>query len=144
MVLKSKQSSSFTSHHKKILTALIADSGASYTRVLRESLTKMGLVVTNTASTGLEAAVLFDKHRHDLVLLDMRLPKGSGITILRLIHEISPQTPVIILATDDSSRNVAMQLGALDFIYKPADESQINLREAIQKVFNLSEAKNGG
>lgn len=58
----------------------------------------------------------------DMILLDLRLPDGNGLTLLRHVRR-SSQLPVIVMTAFDqmSDRLEAMQCGATDFLVKPFD-----------------------
>ena len=71
---------------------------------------------------------LFPQKNFDLVLLDMNFNSSintgnEGFFWLRKIKELSPATPVIMITAygDDNNYNIAMSLGADDFITKPLD-----------------------
>lgn len=67
----------------------------------------------------------------DLVLLDLLLPKGDGLSILRAIRASRPTLPVIILTArgDESDRVEGLKLGADDYVVKP-----FGVRELIARV----------
>lgn len=56
-----------------------------------------------------------------LVLLDVNLPDGSGLALLRQIKEETPQTPVILLTANDTDVDMVdgLERGADDYITKP-------------------------
>lgn len=58
----------------------------------------------------------------DMILLDLRLPDGNGLTLLRHVRR-SSQLPIIVMTAFDqmSDRLEAMQCGATDFLVKPFD-----------------------
>jgi DNA-binding NtrC family response regulator len=60
-------------------------------------------------------------HKYDLVILDLKLPKRSGIEVLRSIKEQYPDVPVVMVSGYASIESAveATKLGALDFIPKP-------------------------
>jgi DNA-binding NtrC family response regulator len=74
-----------------------------------------------TAASGEEGLALFKSSKFDVVLLDIMLPKLSGIEILKRMKQIS-QTPEIIMITgygDIRSAVEAIKLGARDYVTKP-------------------------
>jgi FixJ family two-component response regulator len=58
-----------------------------------------------------------------VALIDIWLPRMSGLELMKELHAISPQTGVIVVTADDeeSVRSVAMQNGAIAFFAKPFD-----------------------
>lgn len=73
------------------------------------------------ASDGIKGVEVFREERPDLVLLDMGLPGMNGLEVLEAIHELSPDTPVIIVSAkaDISDAISAFKAGAWDYITKP-------------------------
>lgn len=77
------------------------------------------------ALSGLDMAV---RHRPDLVLLDIGLPAGSGLSVAERIRALVPRlTPIIFLTASRQPglRERALQLGAADFIEKPYEASRL-------------------
>jgi DNA-binding NtrC family response regulator len=74
-----------------------------------------------TAGSGEEGLRLFEDNRFDVVLLDLKLPKISGIETLRRIRQKSPRTAVIMITGygDVKTAVETMKLGARDYISKP-------------------------
>src|SRR5262249_50594227 len=68
--------------------------------------------------------------RPDVVLLDLRLPDGSGLDALRKIVAADPDVAVIMMTAYGSVADAvqAMQHGARDFVLKPFDLDEIRLR----------------
>lgn len=64
---------------------------------------------------------------YDLVFLDIHLPDGNGLDLLREIRRISPDTKVVILSSDGSEKNVrrAFAAGAVRFVEKPYEISEV-------------------
>jgi two-component system, OmpR family, response regulator len=82
-------------------------------------------------SLNLHAAMIaIDLQPYTLVLLDLHLPDGSGLDLLRHLTK-RPQMPaVIILSAYDqlSDRAEGMKLGAVDYLVKPFDLSEMMTR----------------
>jgi len=63
----------------------------------------------------------------DLVLLDLQMPIMDGLTLLRQAHKAMPRMPFIVLTSSERVEDAveAMQLGAIDFINKPAQRERL-------------------
>lgn len=86
--------------------------------------------VVSTAADCAAALALFEVTSFDLVLTDLQLPDGDGISILRKVKEISPETSVIVLTAHGSTDTAvaAMRCGAHDYITKPFDLDELRIR----------------
>ncbi|WP_426176225.1 response regulator [Massilia sp. TWR1-2-2] len=86
--------------------------------------------------TGAEGLQLAGQHMPDAILLDMRLPDRSGLSVLQLLKE-NPQTrhiPVHVVSSNDNGGE-ALSLGAIGYALKPAT------REDLEAVFHKLEEK---
>jgi DNA-binding NtrC family response regulator len=99
---------------------LIVDDDLSMRMALSESLSSCGYEV-ETAENGADALVKFKNGQFSGVVTDMRMPKMTGMDVLRGIKKISPQTPVILITAYGtvSTAVEAMKEGASEFIMKP-------------------------
>ena len=99
---------------------LVVEDDPEMRDLLKKVLEKAGHQVA-AAGNGLEALALLPQQSFDLVVTDMRMPLGGGLSLLEAIPTASPGTPVIIVTAfgDRDSRNRAIQLGAAAFISKP-------------------------
>jgi diguanylate cyclase (GGDEF)-like protein len=79
-----------------------------------------GQFTLHHASRIAEAAHILDDQRIDIVLLDLRLPDGSGLDSLVKVHALAPAVPIVVLShVDDESLAVrAVRMGAQDFLLK--------------------------
>jgi two-component system response regulator YesN len=82
-----------------------------------------GFRVVAEAGTEEEAEALYQEHRPDLVVTDIRLPAGSG---LDLLQRTSPRVAIVITGHDefDYARR-AIRLGVVDFLLKPIDDAEL-------------------
>jgi DNA-binding NarL/FixJ family response regulator len=85
-----------------------------------------GIEVVGEAADGAEVLAAIDRHRPDVLLLDLRMPKVDGIAALGLLRR-QPQPPaVVVLTTFDTDDHLlqALRSGAAGFLVKdtpPAD-----------------------
>ena len=90
--------------------------------------------VVAEADDGAEAIDLARRHKPDVILMDMRMPKMSGADATRALHDAGIETPVIILTTFDDHEQVlnGIKAGAKGYLLK--DVSLDNLIAAITSV----------
>jgi two-component system alkaline phosphatase synthesis response regulator PhoP len=68
--------------------------------------------------------------RFHMVLLDLRLPDGDGLDVLRVLRKRGDKTPVIVLTArgEVAQRVLGLQLGADDYVVKPFSTRELVLR----------------
>jgi two-component system response regulator PilR (NtrC family) len=115
---------------------LVADDEQSMREFLDIMLKKEGYKVS-LASNGEEVVKLMDNDLFDLVLLDIRMPKLDGISTLKKIKAIAPETVVIMITAYASADTAikAMKEGAYDYITKPfkVEEIKLIINNALEK-----------
>jgi len=115
---------------------LVADDEKSMREFLDIMLKKEGYKVT-LASNGEEVMKLIEKDIFDLALVDIRMPRQDGISALKRIKSISPETVVIVITAYASADTAikAMKEGAYDYITKPfkIDEIKLIIQNALEK-----------
>jgi DNA-binding NarL/FixJ family response regulator len=84
------------------------------------------MTVVAEAANGNEAVQLYQEHRPDIVLLDLRMPQLNGVEATLAIREQFPQALIIVLTTYDGDENIyrALRAGAHGYLLKdiPAEE----------------------
>jgi response regulator of citrate/malate metabolism len=80
-----------------------------------------GCDVTGEAHTAAEALTRIEADRPDLVLLDLYLPDGNGLDLIRAMRAMpSPPDVIVISAANDvASVRASLQLGAVNYLVKP-------------------------
>ena len=108
---------------------LVVDDEQSYRDALAVALQREGFIV-ETAADGPEAIARFDAARPALVLLDVMLPKISGIDVCRELRARS-RVPIIMVTARNAEIDavVGLEVGADDYVSKP-----FRLRELIARV----------
>jgi two-component system NarL family response regulator len=93
-----------------------------------------GFAVVAEASDGEQAVDLFRKHRPDVTLMDLRLPKMNGVQAIGRIRGEFPAARIIVLTTFDGDEDIyrAMQAGAKGYLLKGMDLTE--LTDAVRVV----------
>ena len=107
--------------------------------VVREGLRTLvtrqeGMAVVGEASTVKEAVETAARARPDVIIMDVRLPDGSGVEACRTIREARPETKVIMLTSyaDDEALFASIVAGASGYLLKQTRGQQVI--DAIQAV----------
>ncbi len=99
---------------------------------------------TDEAFDGESAMEKFEQNAYDLVLLDVMLPKLSGIEVCQRIREQS-QVPIIMLTAkgEDMDKILGLEFGADDYMTKPFNilEVKARIRSIFRRVFMTSAAE---
>ena len=111
------------------VTILVVEDEDSFVEALTVGLKREGFRV-QVASDGAEALDVFDAIRPDLVLLDVMLPKISGIDVCREIRRKS-SVPIIMVTAKGGEIDtvVGLEVGADDYVTKP-----YRLRELVARM----------
>ena len=106
---------------------LLVDDDVELTELLSSLLALEGFDVP-TANNGLEALQKLNES-HELVLLDVMMPKLSGFETLKEIRKVS-NVPVMMLTArgDDLDRILGLELGADDYLPKPFNDRELIAR----------------
>jgi DNA-binding NarL/FixJ family response regulator len=107
--------------------------------LVREGLVKLlaftdDIIVVERAIDGEDALAKLHASSPDVLLLDVRMPRKSGIDVLRVLQAAGDATPAILLTTfdDDAALLEGIRLGAKGYLLK--DVSLATLTEAIRLV----------
>ena len=123
------------------LHVLVVDEDATVRKACAEIAAGMGFA-TLTAESLPAARSILARQPVDLILLDLKLPSGSGLLLLQEIHARYPETVVVVttaFATVNSAVE-AMRVGASDYLTKPFSLDELTTvleRSAQRRAFDL-------
>lgn len=124
---------------KSKIRVLLADDHHMVRAGIRELLEGAGdLTVVAEAGDGEEAQALIAKHKPDVAVLDIQMPKASGIEVTRWVRSAVPGVGVLILTAydDDPYVMAVLQAGANGYVLKTAQADEL-----IQAVRDVHEGK---
>ena len=120
-------------------TVLVVEDEASFVEALQIGLSREGFHV-EVATDGVEALVRFEQVKPDLVLLDVMLPRLSGLDVCRQIRAQS-SVPIIMVTARSGEIDtvVGLEVGADDYVTKP-----YRIRELVARIRALLRRTSGG
>jgi two-component system NarL family response regulator len=109
------------------IRVLIADDHALFRRALEMVLQgEPGIELVGQAADGAEAVQLAGATLPDVVLMDIRMPKITGIEAARQVRKVAPSAKIVMLTSSDEEddRSAAIRAGASGYLLKdiPLDE----------------------
>jgi len=115
---------------------LVVDDEEANRLILERILNREGLKITH-AGDGQEALVRIRESRPDLVLTDLKMPKMSGMELMRAAHELDPDLQFVLMTAYGTVETAvsAMKEGAYDFVTKPLRRTEIvrTVQNALEK-----------
>jgi signal transduction histidine kinase len=108
------------------LNVLVVDDEPKICQILEQILSARGCTV-RLASDGLDGLAQFQRQSADVVITDIKMPKLSGLELLRELKHLDPLLNIVVITAYPSVDGAveAMKFGACDFITKPFDIAQI-------------------
>ena len=112
---------------------LVVDDESQIVEVLRAYLEREGMIVETCGSVA-EAVPALTRIAPDVLVLDITLPDGSGLDVLRAAASPNARIPTIMLTArgDEADRVLGLELGADDYVTKP-----FSPRELVARVRSL-------
>lgn len=112
---------------------LVVDDEPSNVRLLERMLDLFGGLQYRSTTDPREAIALFAEFQPDLVLTDLHMPHVDGYQLMSQFRELIPEDrflPIVVLTADitPETRRKALASGASDFITKPLDTKEVELR----------------
>jgi DNA-binding NtrC family response regulator len=113
--------------HKKI-SILVVDDELSIRESLSGWLQQDGYEV-ESAADGPAALAKAQETHYDIMLLDVKMPRMDGITVLKTLRESNTDTAVVVMTAHGAIQDAveAMKLGAHDYLLKPFDLEEMSL-----------------
>ena len=120
---------------------LYADDDADIQEIIKNILTKEGFQVT-IAKDGVEALKLAQETKPDVILLDYLMPGLTGAQVLQTLRKNTDTSsiPIIMVTAYPNEKEASLSAGAVDFINKPIDKTDLLLR--IKSVLKVRHIKN--
>ncbi len=116
---------------------LVADDASFMRQMIREIIESEGHEVIAEASDGVEAVEAYKEHQPDLVMMDIVMPRRSGIDAVRGLVQMDPNACVVMCSAlgQESLVTEALQAGAKDFIVKPFKPELVasTIRKVLEK-----------
>ncbi|MBI1321473.1 MAG: response regulator [Candidatus Hydrogenedens sp.] len=123
---------------------LVVDDESLMREYVEEAMLREGYAV-DAASSGAEGLALFDKHRHDVVVTDLKMRPMDGIELLGKIIALEPNARVIVMTAYGTIETAvsALRAGAEDYILKPftPDALGIAVERALTREHLVREAQ---
>lgn len=129
------------------MTLLIVDDEILAIQGLMDDIpwTMLDFDVILTANSYAQAVNLFMSHMVDVLLCDIEMPFGNGITLVKWVREHYPQTQCIFLTCHDSFRYAkeAVNLQCIGYILKPAETQEVTgyLKKAQERLAEHNESR---
>lgn len=113
---------------------LIVDDAAFMRMMIKDILSKNGYEVIGEAENGAKAIEKYKEMSPDLVIMDITMPEVDGITAVREIRKMDPNSKIIMCSAMGQQAMVieSIQAGARDFIVKPFQADRVI--EAVRKA----------
>jgi len=115
---------------------------------LRESFRRVLLLYVRevySAGDGEEAYALYRKHRPDIVITDIKMPKINGLDLVKKIRADDAQTPIVVTSayTDQEFLLQSIKLSLVEYLVKPVKEEAIKGVPKVtwEDIGDLEEAK---
>ncbi|WP_373332707.1 response regulator transcription factor [Thiopseudomonas alkaliphila] len=109
---------------------LLIDDDVELCELLGAWLSQEGYQVFYAHNTQHARQLLSTEASYDLVILDVMLPDGNGLELLKELRENLPQLPVLMLSArgEPMDRVLGLELGADDYLAKPCDPRELSAR----------------
>ena len=117
---------------------LIADDASFMRQMIRDIIEPEGFEVVGEASDGVEVVDKFKELHPDMVMMDIVMPKRSGIDAVKGIVAMDPTARIVMCSAlgQESLVMEAIEAGAADFVVKPFKAEDV--QQVVRKVLGES------
>jgi two-component system response regulator RegA len=111
---------------RDVRSVLVVEDDELFRVRLTRALAARGFDV-RAAADGAEARRLATEESPEFAVVDLRLPDGSGLEVVRALHLVDPATAIVVLTGYGSIATAveSLRLGASDYLTKPVDADQV-------------------
>lgn len=111
---------------------LIVDDSSVVRLAIQRDLESGDITEVDQAGDGEEAVRLYQEKLHDVITLDITMPRMDGLTCLENLLKINPEAKILIISAlrDQATALIALKRGARGFLCKPMNPQE--LREAFE------------
>ncbi|CAM4442238.1 two-component system response regulator YesN [Paenibacillus endophyticus] len=104
-----------------------------------------GIELVATAGNGMDALILFDQMKPNIVLLDIHMPDLDGLSVAKRIAQTDPLVKIILLSGHDDFKyaQIAIELHVMKYLLKPSGNTEVlqAVLEARESIRSDLEAK---
>ena len=129
---------------KIMVSVLIADDSASIRILLKDILAMSDYEILGEAVDGADALEKYEKLQPDVLLLDLAMPRMSGLEVLQQLQPKYPQMKVIVITANGSDKvyRECKEYGAIGYIDKPFDFKDVLAQiEEVTKLITIEKSQ---
>lgn len=119
-----------------MIKLMIVDDSNIIRRRIQRTFNDSDITVIASVNNGVSAVEEYDKHKPDLITMDLTMPKMDGIECIRQIASIDEHVRILVISalSDKATGIKALSLGASGFLCKPFSDEE--LRDALNELIN--------
>lgn len=118
--------------HKMVFSAIVIDDNRDLRTCFVELLEFNNIKVIETGRNGKEAVELYQKHRPDIVFMDIEMPEYDGQYGLKKIKEFDPNAAVVLVSGSVNVEEKFEEYGATAVLPKPFN--MIQIKEMVNRL----------
>lgn len=125
------------------LKIVIVDDASFIREIIKTLASKQNWTVVGEAENGLEALSIIFETQPDVVILDLVMPKLSGLEVAKQVLRRQPDLPIVALSTmaNEETMGEALESGVVSYITKPFENW--TLINAVREAVRQKEKKSG-